>query len=77
MVKKTPKKKVKGTIVKLDPDALSAIDEVAESVSNFQSFEEEEKDEEDEQTEVQADEVFEGLSSTPADIEEPTPEQPR
>eukprot|EP00971_Amphidinium_carterae_P072352 1431238-Amphidinium_carterae.4 len=77
MIKKTPKKKGKGAIVKLEPEALSAINEVAESVSSFQSFEEEEEDDETEDAEEQADEVFEGLSSTPTDIEETPPMQPR
>eukprot|EP00971_Amphidinium_carterae_P350097 6491379-Amphidinium_carterae.2 len=79
-IKKTPKRKgkgPKGAIVKLEPEALSTIDEVAESISSFQSFEEEEEDDENEEAEEQADEVFGGLSSTPADIEETTPMQPR
>eukprot|EP00971_Amphidinium_carterae_P123548 2446829-Amphidinium_carterae.1 len=78
-VKKKTMKKGKGNIVKLDTDALSAIDEVAENISSFQSFEE---DEEEAEEEEKADEVFDRLSSTPADNAHTppnasTPEQPR
>eukprot|EP00971_Amphidinium_carterae_P092963 1840444-Amphidinium_carterae.3 len=45
------KKKVKGNVVKLDPTALSAIDEVASVSSSFQSFDEEEEDEDDDEAE--------------------------